>query len=258
MDGQDWNSELIDCQMVSVVDYFCFVFGGDFWEEAKEVFKHAFVNFSHWVSMDGNISIPKSSDDQLGADEWTLRHWHRTSAVQCCHNQHLVDKMIPIYFKEGHSFHKDRSCVSQIFISDRVWSRTHKQELKNITRHDDSINCHSSRPWVAILVDMALQESAVEVNFVVKQPNRPTTQHVFDSPCLFIYAAAINGDTFPFLSRSKRLQLTLQNIINHDKSPPLGGQLMQILQEQVRYGSTSTGRHMTWETWAATLELCRQ
>ncbi|KAI6040144.1 hypothetical protein EDC04DRAFT_2998998 [Pisolithus marmoratus] len=69
MDGQDWNSELIDCQMVSVVDHFCFVFGGDFWDqaggEAKETFKDAFVNFSHWVSMDENISVPKNDDDQL-------------------------------------------------------------------------------------------------------------------------------------------------------------------------------------------------
>ncbi|KAI6118232.1 hypothetical protein F5141DRAFT_1097127 [Pisolithus sp. B1] len=34
VDGQEWNSELADCQMTSVLEYFCFVFGDDFWDRA--------------------------------------------------------------------------------------------------------------------------------------------------------------------------------------------------------------------------------
>ncbi|KAI6107521.1 hypothetical protein EDD16DRAFT_1898820 [Pisolithus croceorrhizus] len=261
VDGQEWNSELADCRMISVVDYFCFIFGEDFWDragwEAKEAFKDAFVNFSHWVSMDQDISGPKNGDNWLGADEWTLRHWHRTSAVQCCHAQPLVDKMIPIYFKETiRSCQKhpreDRSRVSQIFISDKARSSANKKDLKNITRHHESIDCHSSLPWVAVLVDLGLQKSAVEVDFSVRQSNRPTCQYAPDSSCLHIYAAAINQDTFPFLSQSKRLPLTLRNITDHEQIPPHNGHLVQLVQEQVQYGSTSMGCHMNWEAWTKT------
>ncbi|KAI6135505.1 hypothetical protein EV401DRAFT_2192055 [Pisolithus croceorrhizus] len=255
-DGQEWNSELADCQMISVVDYLRFVFGEDFWDragwEAKEAFKDAFVNFSHWVSMDQDISVPKNGDNWSGADEWTLRHWHRTSAVQCCHGQPLVDKMIPIYFKETVRSREDHSRVSQIFISDKARISASKKNLNNITRHHESIDCHSSLPWVAILVDLGLQKSAVEVDFSVRKSSRPTCQYAPDSPCLHIYAAAINQDTFPFLSRSERLPLTLRNIIGHEQIPPNDGQLTQFVQEQVRCGSTSMGCHMNWGAWTKT------
>ncbi|KAI6007926.1 hypothetical protein EDC04DRAFT_2611228 [Pisolithus marmoratus] len=66
--GHKWNSELTDCWMISVIEYFCFIFGENFWDiagkEAKDAFKDAFVNFSHWVSMDKNISVPEDGDDQ--------------------------------------------------------------------------------------------------------------------------------------------------------------------------------------------------
>lgn len=86
--------------MISLVDYSRFVFGENIWEKAgeevKKAFENTFVNFSHWVSMIEIISVPKNGINQLGADEWTLRHWHLTGVVQCGHNLPLVDKMIPI------------------------------------------------------------------------------------------------------------------------------------------------------------------
>ncbi|KAI6115032.1 hypothetical protein EDD17DRAFT_1827054 [Pisolithus thermaeus] len=246
VDGQEWNSELADCQMTSVLEYFCFVFGDDFWDragkKAKKAFKNAFVNFSHWISMDENIWVSKNHDDQLETDEWTLRHWHRTSAVQCCHNQPLVDKMIPVYFDDRHG-EDDLSRVSQIFISDRTQRRSSENELDKITRDHDSIRCHSSRPWVAILVDLGLKKSEAKVRF---------SHNLTEGPCLRIYAAAINVKTFPFLSRSERLPLTLRNIIAHERIPPNGRQRMQILQEQVGCGSSCTKSHMKWEAWAET------
>jgi hypothetical protein len=97
------EAELIDCQKVSVIDFLEYLMGETFWsrtvKEAKVAFQHAYINFSHWVSMTDFISprVPDETDaDSLSAtcsaEEWTLRHWHRTSAVQCCHLQPLVDK----------------------------------------------------------------------------------------------------------------------------------------------------------------------
>ncbi|KAI6099318.1 hypothetical protein EDD16DRAFT_510956 [Pisolithus croceorrhizus] len=35
MNGKDWESELVDCRMIPVVDYFRFVFGKDFWAKVE-------------------------------------------------------------------------------------------------------------------------------------------------------------------------------------------------------------------------------
>lgn len=60
-----WTSELIDCQQVSIVEFLEYLFGTSFWviagDAAKESFRHAYINFSHWVPMDQCIS-PKSRD----------------------------------------------------------------------------------------------------------------------------------------------------------------------------------------------------
>ncbi|KAI6033314.1 hypothetical protein EDC04DRAFT_2214485 [Pisolithus marmoratus] len=254
-DGQKWNSQLVDCQMISVIEYFHFVFGDNFWdlagEEAKGAFKDAYVNFSHWVSMDENISVPKDGDDQLDTKEWTLRHWHRTSAVQCCHYQPLVDKMIPIYFKEnkpprkGLSHADDLSRVSQIFISDKAGRSSNQSALHKITRSHESINCSSSLPWVAILVDFGVKTPTVQPTFPARQSERLKTQDV--GQCLRIHATAISVDTFPFLSRNEQLRSTLQNIIVYEEFPPNGGKRAQHLEERVRYGSTCKKGHMRWE-----------
>ncbi|KAI6108312.1 hypothetical protein F5141DRAFT_1122332 [Pisolithus sp. B1] len=135
--GKDWESELVDCRMIPVVDYFRFVFGKDFWakveggKDAEEVFKDAYINFSHWVSMGEYICSSKNGDEQLAADEWTLRQWHRTCAVQCCYGQPPVDKMIPVYFKDCPG-QTDLSRVSQIFIIDRAQRSTETHDLQKI------------------------------------------------------------------------------------------------------------------------------
>jgi len=59
-DDNYWKAELIDCQKVSVIHFLAHLFGDSFWSQAgdtaKELFKHAYINFSHWVPMDGMIS----------------------------------------------------------------------------------------------------------------------------------------------------------------------------------------------------------
>jgi len=61
----NWGCELIDCQNVSIIDFLEHLFGKSFWvlagDATKALFRHAYVNFSHWVCMDELIS-PKSRD----------------------------------------------------------------------------------------------------------------------------------------------------------------------------------------------------
>ena len=52
-----WDSELLDCQPFKVLKYLDFVFGEKKWpEQANEFFENAYINFSHWVSMDNDIA----------------------------------------------------------------------------------------------------------------------------------------------------------------------------------------------------------
>jgi hypothetical protein len=59
-DENMWKAELVDCQKVSIIHFLEYMFGDSFWSHAgntaKELFKHAYINFSHWVTMDGFIS----------------------------------------------------------------------------------------------------------------------------------------------------------------------------------------------------------
>ncbi|KAG1894748.1 uncharacterized protein F5891DRAFT_1061388 [Suillus fuscotomentosus] len=156
--GGSGDAELIDCRKVST-----------FWsrtiEEAKAAFQHAYINFLHWVSMTEFISplVPDQTEaDSLSArcsaEEWTLRHWHRTSAVQRCHLQPLVDKMIPIYFDDPDLDSEDlnRNC--------------HEHDLGLVTRTHDSIQCLSNLPYIALLLDLDV-EPKLNVTFSENEPN---------------------------------------------------------------------------------------
>ncbi|KAI5988291.1 hypothetical protein EDC04DRAFT_1445500 [Pisolithus marmoratus] len=122
----------------------------------------------------------------------------------------VVDKTIPIYFKENKPFRKAGRSSDQ-------------SALHEITRSDASINCSPPLPWVAILVDFGVKIHAVQPTFSVGQSEPRDIQEV--GPCLRIHVTAISVDTFPFLSRHERLRSVLQNIIVYEEFPPNGGKL---------------------------------
>jgi len=115
-----------------------------------------------------------------------LRHWHRTSAVRCCHLQPLVDKMIPIYFDDPALGSGDLNRISQMFLSDRAGKNYHEQDLKLITRTHDSIQCLSDLPYIALLLDLNV-ERKLNVTFRENKPNLVETDR-----CLRIYASGIS------------------------------------------------------------------
>ncbi|KAG2158309.1 uncharacterized protein EDB93DRAFT_1325447 [Suillus bovinus] len=242
------DAELIDCRKVSVIDFLEYLFGQTFWsrtvEEAKAAFQHAYINFSHWVSMTEFIlpPVPDQTDaDSLSArcsaKEWTLRHWHRTSAVQCCHLQLLVDKMIPIYFDDPALGSDDLSRVSQMFISDKAGKNCHEHDLGLVTRTHDSIQCLSNLPYIALLLDLNVK-SKLNVTFPEKEPN-----HAEKDRCLRIYASGISKTTFPFLSQHPQVASQLRGLVSRQKEVPS----QTTLEALVRFGSTARLRNLQWE-----------
>ncbi|KAH7890575.1 hypothetical protein F5I97DRAFT_1836558 [Phlebopus sp. FC_14] len=243
--------ELYDCQKIRIVPFFKFLFGQAFWDPvdgARQDFEKAYVNFSHWVSMVENIS--KGADSELRGDEWTLRHWCRTSAVQCCHGQPVVDKMIPIFFDEtpaSAGTHPNTDVMSQIFISDK---NREKHVTATATRKDKSINCLSSRPYIFILCELAVDGSSLTVEYPTRRSPRDTSPRD-TSPtdmCLKITARGLNGGTFAFLQNDNGLCTRLQELTRPPKRP--SQPYAQLLSEQMKYGSTSKAHNMYWERGA--------
>ena len=191
-----WEEHLIDCQMVPVVDWLEFIFGPRIWREggtqgslAREIFKDAYLNFSHWICMEANIAGSKEGNElrlvslnsvfitrpdapPCSLYELTRRYWQRTSAVQCCHQQPLIDKMIPIYFKGGPKTTvaaELESRMSHIFVSDKARkSMSSKDVLHSIPRRHENTSGSDpdsrSLPYIAILVDLG-QPSSLSVTF---------------------------------------------------------------------------------------------
>ncbi|KAI9462598.1 hypothetical protein HD554DRAFT_2330393 [Boletus coccyginus] len=247
-----WDEHLIDCQMIPVVDWLEFIFGTQMWNAddnqaslAHDMFKDAYINFSHWVCMEANIA-GSNEGNELRLEQWTLRHWQRTSAVQCCHQQPVIDKAIPIYFKGGPEGASAESRMSQIFISDKARRSTDsKKALHGITRRhenlrgkDGTFNPDSDPlPYIAILADLG-QPSSFSLTF----PERNT-----DDRCLRIYAAGVDTVTYPFLGRYPAIMDALQDFVHLQQIPETETPCMEYLSAQVKFGSTATPEHMLWE-----------
>ena len=264
-----WEEHLIDCQMIPVVDWLEFIFGPQIWDEgdtqaslARKMFKDAYLNFSHWVCMEANIAGSKEGNElrlvfrnsffsqrNLESDalpcslyKWTRRHWQRTSAVQCCHQQPLIDKVIPIYFRGGPETASAESRMSHIFISDKARKSTNSRNvLHDITRRHENMSGSASDsgtlPYIAILADLGQPNS-----FSVTFPERDV-----DDRCLRIYAAGIDTATYPFLAKYPAIMDTLQDLVHLQQIPETDTVCRDYLNAQVKFGNTATVEHMEWE-----------
>ena len=160
----------------------------------------------------------------------------RTAAVQCCHGQDRIDKVIPVFWATPNSTEDPRDRMSTLMISDRARQVSSKADLKLIhCNHPHILGCTTARPSVAILLDMGLSESEVEAEY------DPTEQK-----CLRIYAAAINEDTFPFLY-GRALVEDFNLIIRHAREPETKTPETTALRARMSFGATSFPSHMEWE-----------
>ncbi|KAF8545736.1 hypothetical protein OG21DRAFT_1533613 [Imleria badia] len=128
--GWGFDQALEDCQLVPVIGFLEFVFGPKIWEEkpeAQEEFQNAYINFSHWVSMN-----------------FEIRH----------------SEGYPMYFKPQNP--GDRGGVSQILISDKAGGQ--KAALRDIQRDHWSISPgYHGLPYIAILVDLSMEKPDFDV-----------------------------------------------------------------------------------------------
>lgn len=126
-----------------------------------------------------------------------LRRWQRTSGVQSSY-QHLIDKVIPVYFRGGSNTASAASRMSQIFIFDsNLSSKSSGHILDKIARRNIHVGGTSGGrgssplPYIAILADLG-QPQPFSVTFL---------KEVGD-PCMLIYAAGVDAMTCPFLAKN--------------------------------------------------------
>jgi len=174
--------------------------------------------------------------ERCTAEEWTLCYWHRTAAVQCCHQQPCVDKMIPIYFDNPNS--EDICLISQMFISDKAGKGSNKKSTTFITRMDPTIECWSPLPFIALLLDLnhdAVPNLSVSFN---KQRHHKRTDR-----CLCIYASGLSHNTFSFLHHSQsEVEGLLKSLISNPKESLSDSRLDGLM----RYGDSVKRSHMMW------------
>ena len=165
-------------------------------------------------------------------EKWTWCHWERTSAVQCCHNQPLIDKVIPIYFRN----HGGRAGVSQILISDKARSSSQKSDLEKIHRDNSSIAPdYRGLPYIAIFVDLGVAKSQLQVTLDKTSKGKDV--------CLRVYASGLDATTYPFLAGRDKVTTILRDLYERQSAPSSGGSV-QDLQDQVQFGASSELRYM--------------
>ncbi|EMD35643.1 hypothetical protein CERSUDRAFT_96756 [Gelatoporia subvermispora B] len=101
------RNELTYCRMVPVIDFLEALLGPSCWpldeecsKSAKSAFANGYINFSHWVTMIAEIGKSRTLEPvpDWGSDDWLLRLWARTTAIQCSEDQPDIDQLIPVYF----------------------------------------------------------------------------------------------------------------------------------------------------------------
>lgn len=164
--------------------------------------------------------------------QWILRLWQRTSAVQCCHRQPMIDAMIPIYYNRPELPLEER--FSLCCISVKLTAGSNYSDLNDIRQEHHSINYSSDRPWITILVDYGLNTSKVTAEI---------TQNTCQ--CLRIYAAGITPDTFKFLE-NQDFSYILQELVTFEGPVPRR-KIGASLRKHMEFGSTANADSMVWE-----------
>ncbi|KAH7905770.1 hypothetical protein BJ138DRAFT_1130306 [Hygrophoropsis aurantiaca] len=284
-----WDVDFIDCQKVPIIPFLEYLFGEKFsaamlpsnpLEQAANAFENAHINFSHWVTMEEDISPPKKGQkakskkrakigrkakqvvdtkaevgQQRYCANWALRHWLRTSAVQCCHGQPAIDKMIPIFFDpaktnlDGHGKNKmsnktkqnsdgdDGSYMSHLFISDKAGENDSRSDLNYIQRHKilTESDPKSKLPYICVLVDLGVERDDFKATY-----NKT-------SDCLRIYATRGTLLSAPFLKECPEMANALKHLVMRQHSPVYEEPFAKRLQAQVEFGTTALDRNMDWE-----------
>ncbi|EMD31957.1 hypothetical protein CERSUDRAFT_127113 [Gelatoporia subvermispora B] len=248
--GDPWDIELQYCRMVPVTVLIEKIFHDVVWpspdakNSAMRAFKDAYVNFSHWVAMDEDIDTSKTSlrenyNSDWNANEWLLRLWTRSAAIQCAHQQKDFDKVIPVYFRRDGV--DDIHCMSYILASDKLGTNVSTTDLNVISRSRSGINSNPDLPYMVVLIDLGNKEDGVTASYPTREGNSTDTR------CLRLRAKGIKPTTYGFLADHVGLAQAMHELTLRGRAHPHKLPKSEDLQARFKFGSTLDPMHMTWE-----------
>ncbi|KAB5592444.1 hypothetical protein CTheo_4091 [Ceratobasidium theobromae] len=200
------NNELLDCVPIPVVGYLRFMFGENIISEDEKRLDGWYINFTHWISM---ASVLWDVETELSVrPDFAELHYYRTSAAQCSHDQPLVDKVIPIFYRDSSTL---QSRFSHILISDRARNKLSKNDLESIT-HKTIFGYESTEPYVVILLDISVLASESAVSCECEWGTSSC------GPCR-IYVPGVNATSFSFLKDYPDILAPLTSMINAVQAP---------------------------------------
>jgi hypothetical protein len=167
--------------------------------------------------------------------DFIKRCWYRSSAVQCCRSQPLVDKVIPICYLDPHEARPTLPRFSQILISDRVRKRPTEGDLDFITPKS-ILGYESSEPYIAILLGL---------NASTKQKPQVTT--VPKPFSLRFYVQGTTAQSFPFLEKRPDILYALTQILDLENTPSDRTCYASQLAARIKFADTTCDSHMLWD-----------
>ena len=158
----------------------------------------------------------------------------RTAAIQCCDDQDNIDQVIPIYW-DDHSITSPMDRMSLLMISNNARETAGKSALYSINCTNRDIKSATGRPTVAVMLDMGLQHSEIEVRY-------DSSLH----RCWRIYASGMTSETFPVLESHPEVAKTLGHVVRRAREAATGRPMVRALLATMTIGASSLPEDMDW------------
>ncbi|QRV82491.1 hypothetical protein RhiJN_10506 [Ceratobasidium sp. AG-Ba] len=226
------DAQLLDCQPIPVSIYLGSLFDIQPTDETLlKPLEGWSVNFSHWVAMSDQIEFPGkrgTASDEM--QEWLYILWTRTSAIQCCHQQKTIDKLIPMWHENDDKF-------SYILISDKAREKPNSMDLDCITPTSAGLPS-KQHPYIAILAELAAKP----------QPAKFSRSKANGVTALRINALGIGAEPYKFMSDKPWMSRSLRRIIYlPDVSDTKETESEKKSTERSDFSSSSDPRHIHWK-----------
>jgi len=164
-------------------------------------------------------------------EDFLLRLWVRTAAVQCTHAQPIIDKCFPIYF----AYKDNRSALkrmSSMLVSDKRTIVSNAEKLVFVV--PGAVGLDTQLPSVAILTDMGLEHGAVYTSYNSKQR------------CLQIHVPGTSQSSYPFLNKVPGVESQISHLTRDAAMPP-SNPLEEHLLKAFEFGKSSLPTYTHWE-----------
>ncbi|KAK7461510.1 hypothetical protein VKT23_008684 [Stygiomarasmius scandens] len=200
----------------------------------KFTFGRAYISCSHWVVMTKDVGPATTS-----AENWLKGHFLCGSAVQCHHNQPLIDAVVPIMLLDDKGQYLG---MTSFLLQYRNKNSAASTAPSSIEVEHESINLDTKQPYVAICFHFGVQE---EVSARANMPSCSTSS----SPALRIAVKGLSETVFPMLKARPDITRNLLDLRNATRRKDLlESKEAAFVRATCQIGKTRE-EEGTWNTW---------